>query len=82
MSRCLGVHLQHLIPSEKINLTRDQIFIFSRCEKNRQNDVVKKTAETKLHLLGLGSHDFANSHYFSSDTKLKFEYADIWRPAE
>ena len=53
MSRCLGVHLQHLIPSEKINLTRDQIFIFSRCEKNRQNDVVKKTAEKqKLYLLG------------------------------
>jgi hypothetical protein len=25
---------------------------FSRCEKNRQNDVVKKTAETKLYLLG------------------------------
>lgn len=38
---------------KKINLTRDQIFIFSRCEKNRQNDVVKKTAEKqKLYLLG------------------------------
>ena len=78
MSRCLGVHLQHLIPSEKINLTRDQIFIFFSLWKNRQNDVVKKTAEAKL----IGSHDFANSHNFSSDTKLKFEYADIWRPAE